>query len=91
MDKTATAASQVAALFGAATPASFSVSGESVSWIGASRLMVPLPTRLAQSMACCSSNELETAVADFRAVVRAERVRAARVHDGELAAFLRED
>ena len=34
VDKTATAASQVAALFGAATPASFSVSGESVSWTG---------------------------------------------------------
>ena len=36
MDKTATAASQVAALFGAATPASFSVSGENVSWTGPS-------------------------------------------------------
>jgi hypothetical protein len=36
VDKTATAASQVAALFGAATPASFSVSGESVSWTGPS-------------------------------------------------------
>lgn len=35
VDKTATAATQVAALFGAATPASFSVSGESVSWTGA--------------------------------------------------------
>ena len=34
VDKTATAASQVAALFGAATPASFSVSGQSVSWTG---------------------------------------------------------
>lgn len=34
VDKTATAASQVAAMFGAATPASFNVSGESVSWIG---------------------------------------------------------
>jgi hypothetical protein len=34
VDKTATAASQVAALFGAATPASFSVSGQTVSWIG---------------------------------------------------------
>ena len=36
VDKTATAASQVAALFGAATPANFNVSGESVSWIGPS-------------------------------------------------------
>jgi len=36
VDKTATAASQVAALFGAATPASFSVSGENVSWTGPS-------------------------------------------------------
>ena len=36
VDKTATAASQVAALFGAATPASFSVSGESVPWTGPS-------------------------------------------------------
>ena len=36
VDKTATAASQVAALFGAATPANFSVSGQSVSWIGPS-------------------------------------------------------
>ncbi|SNT03150.1 baseplate multidomain protein megatron [Antarctobacter heliothermus] len=36
VDKTATAASQVAALFGAATPASFSVSGQSVSWTGPS-------------------------------------------------------
>jgi hypothetical protein len=35
VDKTATAAAQVAALFGAATPASFSVSGQTVSWIGA--------------------------------------------------------
>ncbi len=35
VDKTATAASQVAALFGAATPASFNVSGQSVSWTGA--------------------------------------------------------
>jgi hypothetical protein len=34
VDKTATAASQVAALFGAATSASFSVSGQSVSWTG---------------------------------------------------------
>ena len=34
VDKTATAASQVAALFGAATPASFSVSGQTVSWTG---------------------------------------------------------
>uniref|UniRef100_UPI004047B2A9 baseplate multidomain protein megatron n=1 Tax=Yoonia sp. TaxID=2212373 RepID=UPI004047B2A9 len=34
VDKTATTATQVAALFGTATPASFSVSGESVSWIG---------------------------------------------------------
>ncbi|WP_108485417.1 baseplate multidomain protein megatron [Oceaniglobus ichthyenteri] len=36
VDKTATAAAQVAALFGAATPASFSVSGQSVSWTGPS-------------------------------------------------------
>ena len=36
VDKTATAVSQVAALFGAATPASFSVSGENVSWTGPS-------------------------------------------------------
>ncbi|RHZ92684.1 hypothetical protein D1114_16965 [Cereibacter sphaeroides] len=36
VDKTATAASQVAALFGAATPASFSVTGQSVSWTGPS-------------------------------------------------------
>ena len=34
VDKTTTAATQVAALFGTATPASFSVSGESVSWTG---------------------------------------------------------
>nr|WP_232237186.1 glycoside hydrolase TIM-barrel-like domain-containing protein [Thiosulfatihalobacter marinus] len=34
VDKTATAESQVAALFGAAAPASFSVSGQSVSWTG---------------------------------------------------------
>ncbi|SLN77024.1 hypothetical protein ROA7023_04300 [Roseisalinus antarcticus] len=33
-DKTATAAAQVSALFGTATPASFSVSGETVSWTG---------------------------------------------------------
>ncbi|WP_339640323.1 baseplate multidomain protein megatron [Jannaschia helgolandensis] len=36
VDKTATAASQVAALFGAATPASFSVSGQAVWWTGPS-------------------------------------------------------
>lgn len=36
VDKTATAATQVAAMFGAATPASFSVSGENVSWTGPS-------------------------------------------------------
>ncbi len=36
VDKTATAAAQVSALFGAATPASFSVSGQSVSWTGTS-------------------------------------------------------
>ena len=36
VDKTGTAATQVSALFGAATPASFSVSGESVSWTGPS-------------------------------------------------------
>ena len=36
VDKTATAASQVAALFGAATPANFSVSGQSVLWTGPS-------------------------------------------------------
>ncbi len=35
VDKTASAASQVAALFGGATPASFSVSGETVRWTGA--------------------------------------------------------
>ena len=34
MDKTGTAASQVSALFGTATPASFSVSGDIVSWTG---------------------------------------------------------
>ncbi len=34
VDKTATAATQVAALFGTATPASFSVSGTTVSWTG---------------------------------------------------------
>jgi hypothetical protein len=34
VDKIATAATQVAALFGTATPASFSVSGQSVSWTG---------------------------------------------------------
>jgi len=36
VDKTATAATQVAALFGAATPANFSISGQSVSWTGPS-------------------------------------------------------
>ena len=36
VDKTATAAAQVAALFGGATPGSFSISGESVNWTGAS-------------------------------------------------------
>ena len=36
VDKAATAATQVSALFGAATPASFSVSGENVSWTGPS-------------------------------------------------------
>ncbi|SNR45089.1 baseplate multidomain protein megatron [Puniceibacterium sediminis] len=36
VDKTGTAATQVSALFGAATPASFSVSGENVSWTGPS-------------------------------------------------------
>ena len=36
VDKTATAAMQVAALFGAATLTSFSVSGQSVSWTGPS-------------------------------------------------------
>ncbi|MDO5757951.1 MAG: glycoside hydrolase TIM-barrel-like domain-containing protein [Rhodobacterales bacterium] len=35
VDKTATAAAQVSALFGAASPANFSVSGENVSWTGA--------------------------------------------------------
>src|SRR5690606_17298830 len=34
VDKTAAAATQVASFFGAATPASFAVSGETVSWIG---------------------------------------------------------
>ncbi len=34
VDKTGTAASQVSALFGTATPASFSVSGETVNWTG---------------------------------------------------------
>lgn len=34
VDKTATAATQVAAFFGAATPASFSVAGTTVSWTG---------------------------------------------------------
>jgi hypothetical protein len=34
VDKTAAAATQVTALFGTATPASFGVSGESVSWTG---------------------------------------------------------
>lgn len=34
VDKTATAATQVSALFGSATPANFSVSGETVSWTG---------------------------------------------------------
>ena len=34
VDKTATAATQVSALFGTATPASFSVSGETVTWTG---------------------------------------------------------
>ncbi len=34
MDKTATAAAQVAALFGAATSANYAVSGQSVSWTG---------------------------------------------------------
>jgi hypothetical protein len=36
VDKTATAASQVAALFGSAQVSSFAVSGESVSWTGSS-------------------------------------------------------
>jgi len=35
VDKTATAASQVAAFFGAASPSDFDVSGETVSWTGA--------------------------------------------------------
>ncbi len=35
IDKTATAASQVAAFFGSATPSDFTVSGETVSWTGA--------------------------------------------------------
>ena len=35
VDKTATAASQVAAFFGSASPSDFAVSGENVSWIGA--------------------------------------------------------
>ena len=35
VDKTATAAAQVAGFFGAATPAQFAVSGQSVSWTGA--------------------------------------------------------
>ena len=34
VDKTGTAASQVSALFGTATPASFSISGETVTWTG---------------------------------------------------------
>mgnify|MGYP005843383801 CR=1 FL=1 len=34
VDKTSAAAAQVAAFFGAATPASFSVSGDTVSWTG---------------------------------------------------------
>jgi len=34
VDKTATAATQVSSFFGSATPANFSVSGESVSWTG---------------------------------------------------------
>jgi hypothetical protein len=36
VDKTATAATQVTSFFGAATPSNFSVSGETVSWIGPS-------------------------------------------------------
>lgn len=36
VDKTATAATQVSALFGTATPANFSVSGQSVVWTGPS-------------------------------------------------------
>ncbi|SIO34766.1 Putative phage tail protein [Rhodovulum sp. ES.010] len=35
VDKTATAASQVAAFFGSASPSDFAVSGETVSWTGA--------------------------------------------------------
>lgn len=34
VDKTGTAATQVSALFGVATPPNFSVSGQSVSWTG---------------------------------------------------------
>ena len=34
MDKTGVTATQVSALFGTATPASFSVSGETVTWTG---------------------------------------------------------
>jgi hypothetical protein len=34
VDKTATAANQVAAFFGSATPADFAISGETVSWTG---------------------------------------------------------
>jgi hypothetical protein len=48
VDKTATAASQVAALFGAATPPSFSVSGESVSWTG-------IPATGACAAWCCTT------------------------------------
>ncbi|KMK65992.1 glycoside hydrolase TIM-barrel-like domain-containing protein [Puniceibacterium sp. IMCC21224] len=36
VDKIGTAATQVSALFGAATPASFNISGQSVSWTGSS-------------------------------------------------------
>ncbi len=36
------------------------------------------------------NDELDVAVRDFRAVVRAERVRASRLRDDEVAAFLRE-
>ena len=36
VDKTAPAATQVAALFGSASPADFAISGESVTWTGAS-------------------------------------------------------
>ncbi len=36
VDKTATAASQVAAFFGAASPSDFAISGDTVSWIGPS-------------------------------------------------------